>query len=416
MAKKINLGTLYVNGEKIISPTKPWSTSTNATYKHPTGAAGNLLGNASINSIEIKETDSDDAYAIKWVDVYEDGSFLIADRILYKCTYNYINSNAELHDGKTIILDNKIYVLRLITEEEYMNYIVNDLNIPTIPTPSDLDRQEEWDSNKYYSESNEVWNWAGVGTIFKSFRRSSPIYINYIYKIKSNTDKDALPTNAGIRFTLKLISDNSENAMPSKLEKNSSLTEISDKVNNLCLGLELYKHRLATSLVLADVNILENDYKFSTLIDKTSERLENKFMLYDNGDECISVTGGWVNAKYSDYDGSSDGTVENKNGRLELKAKPNGWCASPNNLVDVTAYNSMHFIADTQINYSGGNVKFMCGSTKFSEFKISAEVFETSNVTKKHIILDISQVKGLNYIYFGAYLSHVNVYEVWLEK
>ena len=57
------LGTLYVANAKKTRPTKPWY-STNGSAS----STGNLLdyGNGS-NAIEIKDTDSNDAYKLQWV-------------------------------------------------------------------------------------------------------------------------------------------------------------------------------------------------------------------------------------------------------------------------------------------------------------------------------------------------------------
>ena len=73
------LGTLYVANAKKARPTKPWY-RTNGSAP----STGDLLdyGNGS-NAIEIKDTDSNDAYKLQWVEV-NDGSdkILICDRNL----------------------------------------------------------------------------------------------------------------------------------------------------------------------------------------------------------------------------------------------------------------------------------------------------------------------------------------------
>ena len=76
------LGTLYVNNTKRPFPTKPWRTD-NA----PTGVGttvGNVLNYDSVNgNIEISNTDSDDAYNLRWVEVNDgDKKLLISDRCL----------------------------------------------------------------------------------------------------------------------------------------------------------------------------------------------------------------------------------------------------------------------------------------------------------------------------------------------
>lgn len=280
MAKKISLGTLYIDGKKILSPTKPWVASATSAYKHPVLGAGNIEGKASISRLEVKETDSNESYVIKWVDVNEDGSFLIADRCLYRCSYNFVNNSTELQEGKLISLDNKIYSLKFITEEEHHNYIANDLNLPNLPLASDLDKQVDFDGSKYDTEANSVWNYVGIGYIFKSLRRSSSSQINDIFDKPSDVSASTLNTNTALRLTLTLVSDYTQIDMPTKLDYGVDLTKIVNTTNSLYASLESYKNNLFNNLVLKNKDVRFDD-NFSTLIDKTGDIHGIKFVDYE---------------------------------------------------------------------------------------------------------------------------------------
>ena len=110
------LGTLYVANAKKARPTKPWY-STNGSAS----STGNLLdyGNGS-NAIEIKDTDSNDAYKLQWVEV-NDGSdkILICDRnLLCNITWDRLNALGfcgAKGSGKKITIDGQQYELFMLS-------------------------------------------------------------------------------------------------------------------------------------------------------------------------------------------------------------------------------------------------------------------------------------------------------------
>ena len=169
------LGTLYVANAKKARPTKPWY-STNGSAS----STGNLLdyGNGS-NAIEIKDTDSNDAYKLQWVEV-NDGSdkILICDRnLLCNITWDRLNALGfcgAKGSGKKITIDGQQYELFMLTggtsssaqsettaSNEWDKYIGNLGKYSGLPTPQSQDLQNSSSSSNFNTAHNKIWNWAG---------------------------------------------------------------------------------------------------------------------------------------------------------------------------------------------------------------------------------------------------------------
>lgn len=169
------LGTLYVANAKKARPTKPWY-GTNGSAP----STGNLLdyGNGS-NAIEIKDTDSNDAYKLQWVEV-NDGSdkILICDRnLLCNITWDRLNALGfcgTKGSGKNITIDGQQYELFMLTggasssaqsettaSNEWDKYIGNLGKFSGLPTPQSQDLQNSSSSANFKTAHNKIWNWAG---------------------------------------------------------------------------------------------------------------------------------------------------------------------------------------------------------------------------------------------------------------
>lgn len=169
------LGTLYVANAKKARPTKPWY-GTNGSAPD----TGNLLdyGNGS-NAIEIKDTDSNDAYKLQWVEV-NDGSdkILICDRnLLIDITWDRLKALGfcgAKGSGKTITIDGQQYELFMLTggtsssaqtettaSNEWDKYIGNLGKFSGLPTPQSQDLQNSSSSANFSTAHNKIWNWAG---------------------------------------------------------------------------------------------------------------------------------------------------------------------------------------------------------------------------------------------------------------
>lgn len=170
------LGTLYVANTKRARPTRPWY-STNGSAP----STGNLLdyANSSSNSVEIKDTDSNEAYQLQWIEV-NDGSdkILICDRnLLMNIAWNRLNVLGfcgAKGKGKTITIDGKQYELFMLsggkssltqTETEASNewdkYIGNLGEYSGLQTPQAQDLQNSASAANFSTAHNKSWNWAG---------------------------------------------------------------------------------------------------------------------------------------------------------------------------------------------------------------------------------------------------------------
>lgn len=172
------LGTFYLSGTKKARPTKPWRSD-----QTPTGApsAGDIPSFSSGQTIEIRDTDANEAYKIQWREV-NDGSkkLLISDRVLLA----YISWD-DLHaqslvSGKTITIDGQKFMLRLLTagsnfrsgsdlysggkptSNEWDRIIVNEGGFAGLPTPTASDLDGERTSSDLNGAHNQFWNWFSI--------------------------------------------------------------------------------------------------------------------------------------------------------------------------------------------------------------------------------------------------------------
>ena len=185
------LGTLYVAGTKRVRPTKPWY-DTNGSAS----STGNLLnyGNSSSDAIEIKSTDSSDAYKLQWVEI-NDGSdkLLICDRnLLYDITWDRLNALGfcgAKGKGKTITIDGQQYELFMLTggkngnvqsettaSNEWDKYIGNLGKFSGLPTPQSQDLQNSSSSANFTTAHNKIWNWAGCYSLCQNVTDDSSLY------------------------------------------------------------------------------------------------------------------------------------------------------------------------------------------------------------------------------------------------
>jgi hypothetical protein len=171
----IKLGTFYLSGTKKKRPLKPWDPYYNPHFN----GTGDTTVFSSGQTIEIRDTDSDDAYKIRWVEVERNNKkLLIADRnLLTQVSWNDLNAQ-ELIFGKNITIDGQQYKLRVLTggEErreggsgssyaggklpnEWDEIICNEANISGLPNPSSTDLDSDLYAIDRTGVHNQLWNW-----------------------------------------------------------------------------------------------------------------------------------------------------------------------------------------------------------------------------------------------------------------
>lgn len=171
----IKLGTFYLAGTKKTRPTKPWRSDVT-----PPGApsVGDIPSFSAGQTIEIRDTDANDAYKIQWREVNDGGKkLLICDRVLL-ANVSWDDLNAQgLVTGKTITIDGQQYKLRLLTggsnyrsgtdaysggfptTNEWDRIIVNEAGFSGLPTPAASDLDTTQNSTDFNSAHNQYWNW-----------------------------------------------------------------------------------------------------------------------------------------------------------------------------------------------------------------------------------------------------------------
>ncbi len=168
------LGTFYLGGVKQARPTRPWRTDIT-----PTGApsTGNVPSYSPSQSIEIRNSDVDDAYKIQWIEVNENNKqYLVADRnLLINVSWDDLNAQG-LINGKEVWVDGQKCLLRILNcggnyrittdafaggtlPNEWDRWIVNEGNISGLPVPTGSDLVPAMGEVARTGAHNQMWNW-----------------------------------------------------------------------------------------------------------------------------------------------------------------------------------------------------------------------------------------------------------------
>jgi len=142
--------------------------------------------------------------------------------------------------------------------------------------------------------------------------------------------------------------------------------------------------------------------------------------LYNLGDECTALTGGWSNT-YTQFGGVYTENADN----LYLSASGTNFKkqASFANLIDLTNYSYLKIDWGYTASSSGGFVK-LCVDTQNTASMESASVrLEHTGSSSTRIIesIDVSSINGLRYVglyvqtWSSSYQANLSAYKMWLE-
>ena len=251
----VQLGTLYIDEEKQLRPSNPWG-----VYYKTNGDSDVLVFNGySDQTISIRDTDSDEAYKIQWVQVQDgDKKLLISDRnLLLTTSEDHLEERGLLH-GKTVVIDNNIYNLRVLsggddsavettyfqggTEgNEWDKYISNVDNIPGLPTtPPNIQEKWQLDETLVESESNKLWNWFGIFSWAPERYNSMGIARGYYSpKMWTYVNMADVGMNTGYRPVLEYIGPYEADEIRDAVEKaeqsrdTQDISDARDLVNNM---------------------------------------------------------------------------------------------------------------------------------------------------------------------------------------
>lgn len=154
-----------------------------------------------------------------------------------------------------------------------------------------------------------------------------------------------------------------------------------------------------------------------TTVDITTEgqvesvTLRYELVLYNDGDQCESVTGGWK-------------TVGNQPGSIVFNSDHIYWSHAEgsnvdsavvtNNLIDFSGYTKLRF----EVSYSGITYWCRCGYSPNQLYDNFTAYVQLSGTNTEKTIKDVTlQNEGEMYpkVFFGAGVTYLRVYKVWLE-
>lgn len=142
-----------------------------------------------------------------------------------------------------------------------------------------------------------------------------------------------------------------------------------------------------------------------------SVTLRYELVLYNYGDQCESVTGGWK-------------TVGNQPGSIVFNSDHIYWshvegsnvdsAVVTNNLIDFSGYTKLRF----EVSYSGITYWCRCGYSPNQLYDNFTAYVQLSGTNTEKTIKDVTlQNEGEMYpkVFFGAGVTYLRVYKVWLE-
>lgn len=210
-----------------------------------------------------------------------------------------------------------------------------------------------------------------------------------------------------------------------KLDENSNLLEIIDRVRHLFYCIEERKKILGHILVSKNI-IDENEINSLSLLEMINSVNEldvlKKRYLYKEGDLCSNITGGWVMVK-----NPSCVVTTSTNPELYIKNTTAGGSGSEwigyfytNNLIDLSGYKTINFEVTS---FYGGT--YTAGSCNY-DLRVSANkiynggnndaLIRIGDTAVKIVSLNIENITS-GYVGFRAYCfgSYISIKNIWLE-
>ncbi len=196
-------GTLYLDNEKQKKPVDFLGFEDIPSY----------LG----QKIQIRDTDKNDENKLSWVEINDnDKKLLICDRnILKEVSWNELNDQ-NLIFGKVVILEEKKYILRLLTgynvdngyiSNEWDKYIVNIDKILDLPISTDYDKDNSLKEDD--EENNSLWNWHNFSSLTHNEHLKDQKFCIirgfYSTKYSNQSNKSLKYETVGYRPVLELI-------------------------------------------------------------------------------------------------------------------------------------------------------------------------------------------------------------------
>lgn len=137
---------------------------------------------------------------------------------------------------------------------------------------------------------------------------------------------------------------------------------------------------------------------------------EKRLYLYNEGDECTKVTGGWVGGQAVDRTSYSAGTLTKNATSMTVRTESGQWYwAITIKTIDLTDYNTLKAIGHSDVDTSVCVVPI---NMKYSEF-VCYVILQN---LESEVQYDISSIKGEFYIVLqAAQEEYGTVSRIWLE-
>ena len=150
-------------------------------------------------------------------------------------------------------------------------------------------------------------------------------------------------------------------------------------------------------------------------------KLTYDLRLFDNGDECTSVTGGWTNAGYT-YSSMLSAPPEISDGRIQLYGKPGGNTGiGTAQSIDLTGYSKLVIdrnVLSTNSTNSAGQMWLLLGQNVVSsQAKATLQFGSATGRAEQEI--DVTNINTPVYVFAsvgGSTQYKVDVYNIRLEK
>ena len=186
-------------------------------------------------------------------------------------------------------------------------------------------------------------------------------------------------------------------------------------------------------LIAKKIEGLENENRLSALIDKVNlfdDYIQPTLYLYNAGDECIGVTGGWVLDTIAT---SSYGKIQlEKNETYMRLITPSGNTSgttskgliATSNYINVTNYNKLKLEVLANINGTQAHGRLIFGVKNSSDTTLTKKEYKSYANERTTEILDLSTITGN--VAVQVYLDadgtasnpkhYIEIYKIWLEK
>ena len=349
-----------------------------------------------------------------------------------------VNNDAKLRIGK--IRDNSFYLNGYISD-----FIVYDKAVYTEDFPPPNKTYNSININVTNQDENKInFNISKLGQ--ETINKVEVLVNNIISKtynnigdLTYNIDNDLCylgDNNITIRVT---YDDNyveeeilTHNYRLNKLSDSSKLKDIMDRYELLNSETEKMNKKLAAILISKNIEVKEDEYKLGTLIDKV-DLLEEKtypLYLYNEGDECIGITGGWV---LNTITTSSYGKIQLEKNETYMKLiAPSGNTSGTtsrgfvitSNYINVTNYNKLKLEVLANINGTQAHNRLVFEVKNSSDTTLTKKEYNSYTNERTTEILDLSTIT--ENVTVQVYLDadgtssnpkhYIEIYKIWLEE